>query len=114
MAYSEMDSMGRCGTHEVELLDGRNIQVDPVTAERLNRFIISVPEGSLEEAQKLCITINETKDGWLQVPTAYWKDRFGRSLDGPLRACDLKIGVTTGVKPIYFLRYVQERTRRAA
>ena len=105
------NDMGKCGTWEVQLLDGRNIGVDPGTLERLDQFLMGIPESAIEEAHKLCMSVTDTRDGWLGVPNLRWVDRFKTSLGELLTEYDLKLHVIPG-QPKYSRRYIQEQGRR--
>ena len=78
----------------VELFDGRTLDFDPVTAERVDMLIATVPEEYISECNKMLLCITGARNGFLDMPNERWRTQFSKSLDPWLRSCDL--GLTVG------------------
>lgn len=104
--------MGRCGTQEVELLDGRMLGLDPDTADRLDMLFDNVPEQAREEVHKMCMCITGSKSGFLEMPNARWRDRFKTTIGSLLNDYDISLTVGAAYVTLYTDRYLNKQGRR--
>jgi len=101
-----------CGTHDVELLSGQCIPLDPESANRLDRLLAGVGDESIEEVHKLCLSITDSKAGHLYLPNMRWVNRFNASLGKMLRANDLQLVAGAGGKSLFELRCLEQKKPR--
>jgi hypothetical protein len=101
-----------CGTHDVELLSGQCIPLDPESAYRLDRMLASLSDDSIEEVHKLCLSITDSRGGQLYMPNRRWVDRFNASLGNLLRVNDLQLVAGAGGRTLFELRCLEQKKPR--
>ena len=100
------------GKVALELFDGRFLDFDPMTAERLDMLMNTCPKDMIPEVNRLLLSITQSRPGVVDVPNRRWYLQFTGSLGELLKDVDLKIGIGGGTVSLYSARYVKDEDQK--
>jgi hypothetical protein len=102
----EAEEMPYCGTIAVMFYDGRAIDLDRASGERLERLLDNAPDDLVPEVNRFCLCITDAKNGYFYMPSKRWVDMFNQSLGRMFRANDISIGVGPERLSLYDYKYM--------
>ena len=101
----EADEMPYCGKIAVMFYDGRAIDLDKASGERLERLLDMAPDDLVPEVNRFCLCITDAKNGYFYMPSKRWVDMFNQTLGLMFRQNDISIGVGPERFSLYDYKY---------